>query len=164
MYCKRRPLLLPPGCIRGRYDSELESGSLNPARRSNMATSQRQIVESGQRAQQNLCKLCAEHGWLRKTSREVGAKHKTSYDVLAASAEQGCDACTLLYTVLEPFTLDSVKPADIEFHPLYARGCSFTITPWRAEYDPWDGEDHLWGKPTGVYLFTDEGESSLPVL
>ena len=138
--------------------------TINPARRSNTATSQRQIVKSGQRAQQDLCKLCGEHGWLRTNSRDVVAKHKTSYDVLTVSAEHGCDACTLLYIVLEPFTLNSVKPADIEFDPSCARGCSFTIISWRAVYDPWDGKDHLLGKQTQVYLFTDEAETSLPVL
>src|SRR4051794_27507345 len=40
----------------------------------------------------------------------------------------------------------------------------FTITSWRPEYDSWDGKDHIWGKNTSLYLFTNEGESSLPVL
>lgn len=108
------------------------------------------------------CALCRQYGWLRKITLpriDKSTNNRTKYDVLAASADQGCDACRLLHTVLQPYTLESVGPAGIEFNPSVWHHSAFGVLQWRPEYDHRNDRQRSWGHPTSVYIFTTEGSS-----
>jgi hypothetical protein len=112
---------------------------------------QKSTANVNQNDQQSPCKLCTEHRWLQGPPyfRE-GAR--VSYDVLAASAEHGCDACTLLCTVFGPFTSNPAKPIDIQFDPTRRHPSKFVIWRWESEYDGWEDKERIFGKQTHVRL------------
>lgn len=86
------------------------------------------------------------------------ANNSTKYDVLATSADQACDACRLLHTVLQSYTLESVGPAGIDFNPTAWYHSAFRVLQWRPEYDHRHDRQRPWGRPTSIYVFTTEGK------
>jgi hypothetical protein len=128
-------------------------------------------MEVGQTGKLSPCKLCNENLWLR--GLDVSAEDwlskpghwddeaRVTYEELAASAAQGCEACALLCTVFEPYISGSVKTISIQLNATITHPSSFIIWRWVPEYDWWDEQDKLIGKQVHVRLFVTESKTFL---